>query len=80
MATYDALLVDDNVFTSQVIGSGEFGEVKSARAYVQRGEEPISAQLDLSKLERDESGEWPTLSKEAECSEEGVSKQQWRNH
>ena len=61
MATYDALLVDDNVFTSQVIGSGEFGEVKSARAYVQRGEEPISAQLDLSKLERDESGEWPTL-------------------
>ena len=50
-------MVDDNVFTSQVIGSGEFGEVKSARAYVQRGEEPISAQLDLSKLERDESGE-----------------------
>ena len=46
------------MFTSQVIGSGEFGEVKSARAYVQRGEEPISAQLDLSKLERDESGEW----------------------
>ena len=52
----------DSVFTSQVIGSGEFGEVKSARAYVQRGEEPISAQLDLSKLERDESGEWPSLS------------------
>ena len=59
MATYDALLVDDNVFTSQVIGSGEFGEVKSARAYVQRGDdESISAELDPSKLERDESGEW----------------------
>ena len=59
--------------TSQVIGSGEFGEVKSARAYVQRGDEPISAELDLSKLQKDEGGEW------AECSE-GVSKQQLRNH
>ena len=41
-----------------MIGSGEFGEVKSARAYVQRGDEPISAELDLSKLQKDESGEW----------------------
>ena len=41
-----------------MIGSGEFGEVKSARAYVQRGDEHISAELDLSKLEKDASGEW----------------------
>ena len=51
-----------------MIGSGEFGEVKSARAYVQKGDEPISAQLDLSKLEKDESGEW-LREKEAECRE-----------
>ena len=69
-----------NVFTSQVIGSGEFGEVKSARAYVQRGDEPISAQLDLSKLERDESGEWPLSPKRLSAVRMGVSKQRWRNH
>ena len=56
------------LYTLKVIGSGEFGEVKSARAYVQRGDEPISAQLDLSKLEKDESGEWQNAVL-AECSE-----------